>query len=112
MYLCEVYVMFKTIYPGSEIGFTVFTKLRPKNALLLKNQPMDLCKCSLHENSHLKLEARRITFDTTFLSKVLCCSETYNSQYWKGECDECTDGNIISFPDILDNEDVTCKEWR
>ena len=79
--------MFKIVYPGKEIGFTMFTKLKPKNVLLLKNQPMDPCKCSLHENSHLKLEALRIIFDATFWSKVLWCSENYNSQYCKGECD-------------------------
>ena len=44
MYLCEVYVMFETVYPDSEKGFTMFTKLRPKNVLLLKSQPMDQCK--------------------------------------------------------------------
>ena len=35
-------------------------------------------------------------------------------QFWllEGECDECTDGKNIPFPDILDNEDVTYKEWR
>ena len=29
----------------------------------LKNQPMDQCKCSLHENFRLKLEALRISLD-------------------------------------------------
>ena len=35
-------------------------------------------------------------------------------QFWllEGECDECMDGKNIPFPDILDNEDVTYKEWR
>ena len=33
IYLCEVYAMFKTVYPDSEIGFTMSTKLRPKNVL-------------------------------------------------------------------------------
>ena len=80
MYLCEVCVMFETVYPDSEIGFTMFTKLRPKNVLLLKNQPMDQCKCSLHENFCLKLEAFRISLDATFWSKLLCCSKNYNSE--------------------------------
>ena len=66
MYLREVYTRFTTVYPDSEIGFTTFTKLRPKNLLLLKDQPMDQCKCSLHENFYLKLEAFRISFDAMF----------------------------------------------
>ena len=74
MYLCDMYAMFKTVYPDSEIGFTMFTKLRPKN------QPMYQCKSSLHENLRLTLEALRIGFDAIFWSKVLCCSENYNSE--------------------------------
>ena len=111
MYLCEVCVMFETVYPDSEIDFTTFTKLRPKNVLLLKSQPMDQCKCSLHENFHLKLEAFRISFDAMFWSKVLCCSGNYSSKCWRGECDECINRKNIPFPDILDNKDVTYKEW-
>ena len=34
MYLPEVYPMFKIVYPDIEIGFTMFFKLRPKNAVL------------------------------------------------------------------------------
>ena len=41
MHLCEVRDMFKTVYPDKEMGFTMFTKMRPRNALLVNNQPMD-----------------------------------------------------------------------
>ena len=112
MYQCEVYAMFKTVYPDNETGFTMLIKLlRPKNVLLLKNQPMDQCKCSLHENFCLKLEAFRISLDATFWSKLLCCSKNYNSECQRGECDECMNGKYIPFPDILDNKNVTCKAW-
>ena len=33
MYLHEVFAIFKSVYPDSEIGFTMFTKLRTKNVL-------------------------------------------------------------------------------
>ena len=69
------------------------------------------CKCSLHENLRWTLEALRIGLDAIFWSKVLCSSENYNSECWKGECDECTNGKNIPFPGILSNEDVTYKEW-
>ena len=39
MYLCDVYAMFKTVYPDSEIGFTMFTKLRPKNLYTAFKEP-------------------------------------------------------------------------
>ena len=84
MYLCKVYAMFKTVYPESEIGFT----MRPKSALLLKNQSMDQCKPSLHKHFPLKLETLRIGFDATFWTNVLCFSENCNSECWKEECDE------------------------
>ena len=74
MYFREVYAMFKIVYTDSEIGFTMFTKLKQKNILLSKNQPMDQCKCYLHENFRLKLEALRISFYATFWSEVLCCT--------------------------------------
>ena len=98
MYLHEVYAMFKTVYPDCEIGFTMFTVLRPNNILLLKNQPMDQGKCSLHENFHLKLEACRISFDAIFRSKILCCSKNYNSE-WK-----CMNGKNIPFPRRVEPE--------
>ena len=44
-----------------------------------------------------------------FSSKVLCCSENYNSECWKGDCVECMNGKNTLFPDNLDN--VTNKEW-
>ena len=81
MYLHEIYGMFKTLYPDSEIGFTMFTKFRPNNVLLLKNQSKDQCKLYLPENFPLKLEVLRITFDATLWSEVLCCSENYNFEY-------------------------------
>ena len=99
--------MMRKYYPDKEIGFTMFIKLRPKNVPLLKNKPIDQCKCSLYENFCFKLEAPRISF----WPKVLCCSENYNSECWRGECDECMNGKNISFPDILDNENLTYKEW-
>ena len=98
MYLHEVYVMFKTLYPDSEIGFTMFTNLRPNNVLLLKNQSMDQCNCLVPENFPLKLESLRISFGITFWSEVLCCSENYNFEYWKGELDEFMNIRIPRYP--------------
>ena len=53
MYLREVFAMFKGESKDCESRFSLFASLRPKNVLLLKNQPLDQCKCSVHENSYL-----------------------------------------------------------
>ena len=53
MYLREVFAMFKGENKDCEIGFSLFASLRRKNVLLLKNQPLDQCKCLEHENSYL-----------------------------------------------------------
>ena len=63
MYLQEVFVMFKGENLDCEIGFSLFVSLRPKNVLLLKNQPLDQHKCSIHENSYLLLNALGINID-------------------------------------------------
>ena len=63
MYLREVFGMFKGENQDCEIGFSLFASLRPKNVLLLKNQLLDQCKCSVHENSYLLLNALGINID-------------------------------------------------
>lgn len=39
------------------IGFSTFGDLRPKNVLLLGSTPRYQCKCMIHENLFLKLNA-------------------------------------------------------
>ena len=76
---------------------------------------INLCingSCSLHANFWLKLEALRISFDATFWSKVFCCTENYNSECWKRECNEWTNGKKTPFPGTPDNQDVIYKGWR
>ena len=45
-----------------KISFSKFCNLRPKNVLLLKNSPIDQCKCKLHENFRLKLKVLKIIY--------------------------------------------------
>ena len=111
MYLGEVFGMFKGENQDCKIGFSLFASLRPKNVLLLKNQPLDQCKCSVHENSYLLLNALDINIDKiSFWQIVLCGSEDYTSSYWKGECDNCCNGKAIPFPNIISNRIISYKE--
>ena len=71
--------MFKGENQDCEIGFSLFTSLRPKNVLLLKNQ----CECSGHENSYLLLNPLGVNIDKiSFWQIVLCDSEDYTSSCW------------------------------
>ena len=63
---------FKARCPEISISFTAFCKLRPKNVLLLKNTPMDQCKCKVYENFVFKLSALKINYDDDFSEKCLC----------------------------------------
>ena len=72
MFLREAFSVFKARYPEISISFTACCKLRPKNALLLKNTPMDQCKCKVHENFIFKLSALKINYHDNFWEKCLC----------------------------------------
>ena len=72
MFLREAFSVFKARYPEISISFTAFCKLRPKNVLLLKNTPMDQCKCKVHENFIFKLSALKINYHDNFWEKCLC----------------------------------------
>ena len=86
--------------------------MRPKNVLLLKNQPLDQCKCSIHENSYLLLNALGVNIDKiSFWQIVLCESEDYSSGCWKEKCNNCCNGKAIPFPNIISNRIISYKEW-
>ena len=111
MYLQEVFAMFKAENQDCETGFSLFVSLRPKNVLLLKNQPLDQYKCSIHENSYLLLNALGVNIDKiSFWQILLCDSEDYTSSCWKGECNSCN-GKAIPFPNIIRNRIISYKEW-
>ena len=93
MFLREAFSVFKARYPEISISFTAFCKLRPKNDLL-KNTPMDQCKCKVHENYIFKLSALKINYHHNFWEKSLCegHSQIFTSTCWAGECQECLGG--------------------
>ena len=71
MFLREAFSVFKTRYHEISISFTAFWKLKPKNILLLKNTPMDQCKCKVHENFIYKLSALKINYHDNFWEECL-----------------------------------------
>lgn len=73
MYLREAWSVFKES-SGKEISFSAFAKLRPQNIKLLEDTPREQCKCSVHENFILKLEALGIKYNRyLFFYKTIIC---------------------------------------
>ena len=93
MFLREAFNVFKARYPEISISFTACCQLRPKNVLLLKNTPMDQCKCKVYENFIFKLSALKINYHDNFWEKCLCEGlSQITSTCWAGECQECLGG--------------------
>jgi len=84
MFLKEAYALYlETCQNDEEIcSFATFCKLRPQNVLLLGNSPKDQCKCQVHENLFLKLEAMGCDYDSSWWDTVLCDTHP-NSSCWK-----------------------------
>ena len=54
------------------VSLSTFCDLHPKNAFLLADSPKNQCRCLMHENVFLKLNAIGISNDSSFCTKVLC----------------------------------------
>ena len=67
MHLREAHLLFCQLYPtegdGNIISFSKFCSLHPKNVLLTGDTPQYQCKCMIHENFILKLEALGHSYD-------------------------------------------------
>ena len=71
MYLREAYAVFKeTVADGEGCSFSAICKLRPKHVLLLVDTPKEQCKCQIHENFFMKLEAMGCSYDKDFWGNV------------------------------------------
>ncbi|XP_071839631.1 uncharacterized protein [Apostichopus japonicus] len=110
LYLRELFSLFKQENPDIVIGFSKFASLRPTNVLLLKSQPMDQCKCIIHENFIFKLTALNITLDN-FWENILCAPADFNSACWRGSCENCCRGGKLDLSSCSDADEVHWKEW-
>ena len=98
MYIREAYAVFKETRQEDEAMYcmSTFTKLRPKNVLLLSDTPEDTYKRQTHENLFLKLEAMGHSYDNSLWGEVLC-DTSENSNYWLSKCDKCREGKKFMF---------------
>ena len=68
MLLREAYALYldSCVTDDERCSFTTFSNLRPKNILLMGNSPSHQCKCQIHENLFLKLDALGLTCDSAW----------------------------------------------
>ena len=95
MFIREAHAVFlSTLEDGQKCSLSWFRQQRPQNVLLLENTPMDTCKCIIHTNFQLKLDALGMPYENAMWDSLLCDSSP-NSRCWLGECDECSSGNKL-----------------
>lgn len=59
--LQEIYQLFKEKFPASQIGFSKFCELRPKNCILAgKSGTHTVCVCTLHQNIKLMMSGAKM----------------------------------------------------
>ena len=89
------------------VSFPTFCDL--KNALLA-DSPKDQCRCLIHENLFLKLDAIGILYDCSFWTKVLCSVEDKNDG-WNARCDDCKNGKKL-VPVKLLSATTSLRQWE
>jgi transposase len=124
--LKEIYQLFKEKFPTSQIGFSKFCELRPKNCILAgKSGTHTVCVCTLHQNIKLMMTGAKmqnfVLDDETSLksyhsclAKIMCNPPSQHC--YMNTCKECLD--VSNFKELLSikfNEEmideVTYKKW-
>ena len=72
--------------------------------------PKEQCKCHVHENLFLKLEATRFSYESSWLQTVLC-DISPNSPCWNNTCENCKDGKKL-IPTKGLNASTCYKQWE
>ena len=71
----------------------------------------DQCKCMIHKNLFLKLEAMGISYDSSFWEKALCSTES-NSDCWLSKCEQCNKGRNMVSAKPCNSSSITLKQWE
>ena len=78
--------------------------------LLLFDTPKEQCKCQIHENFFMKLDAMGCSYDNNFWGKLLC-DVSENSKCWLSECESCRNGKKL-VPTKPLNFETVYKQWE
>lgn len=109
MFIREAYANFVQNY-GAIVKLSKFHSLRPKNVLLMKDTPSEVCKCLRHENLRFSLLALGCSYDGSLWDDILC-SSSIDSTCWKGNCANCM-GFQNFYPEKQMDELVKIQQWE
>lgn len=114
----KLYDKFLLSNPGIKISLSKFTKLRPKECIVVgKSGTHNVCVCKTHENVRLKmfglkqnLKHKGVSFEISFedcLKEIVCLNSVPDCFFLK--CNECLGTEEMSkkFKAILEDNDVT-----
>ena len=116
--LKELYEQFKTIYPGTIVGFSTFAMQRPKECILAGScGTHSVCVCSLHQNAKLMFYGSKIAILSEgviyiVLTAMMC--ESSRVQCYLGKCKQCPGTGVlhIKLQDIMDANMVDTLEYK
>jgi hypothetical protein len=117
MSLKEAYTIFEETCQELNIGFTLFTQLRPKHCILLDNTGThNVCVCTIHENVKLMNNSLRIVSQTEIMEKLLCNVSSRTVNCYFRACEECVSleaaiEEINSLLEAKDQEQVIFQQW-
>lgn len=108
--LRQAYTLFRKEYPEVKLGYTLFTRLRPKNVRLISSRFLDTCQCVCCLNVRLKLLAvNRLISKTPSLPSDLRV-EDENALYNKLMCAK--GENKFHKPDCIQRECRNCSQRK
>ena len=96
MYLKEAHTLYLESGENEDDKWSLsaFCNLHWKNVLLLGDSLKEQCKCQVHENFFLKLEATGCSYGSSWLENVLW--DIYpNNPCWNNRCKDCKDGKRL-----------------
>ncbi|XP_062705603.1 uncharacterized protein LOC134287568 [Aedes albopictus] len=117
MSLKEAYMIFVDMYKTVNIGFTVFTQLRPKHCILLDSTGIhNVCICTIHENVNLMFNSIRIVSQDEIIQKMLCDISTRTDNCFFRACEKCACNEHIEEELTLilesnDKEEIIFQQW-
>ena len=107
----EAHYLYREVYANTphDVKLSAFASLRPVNVILLANTPQDACKCRIHENLFLQLNAMGNAYQD-FWDAVLC-NIAPNSPCWLSSCEACKNGKKF-IPTKIMASTTTLKHWE
>ena len=99
MTLLEAHGEFEKMFPDRKISLSKFSKLRPKNIVLMCDAPLNSCCCIYCENMKLLFDSLKPYLQETyrsvsdFLSGLVCDSDNFSCM--RNRCSSCSSPTLV-----------------